>query len=187
MGCSYYWTWPGECGDYDSSNPLYALKANSMCCACGGGTDTSSLAAYRPTKDVEMRILYNSTSSNLADEHGRVAIDYFTLQVVEECYNFGIAPTAMSGIDDFIYKVGDKTPATYTCVDTNTGGEVDSGGQDCTNYNAGTRTCGNFDAALNSAAMCCGCGGGIYKTVLEAGFTLTGDTGSNDCAIAWDV
>ena len=72
-------------------------------------------------------------------------------------------------------------------MDTNTGGETDTEGQDCTPYNAGTKVCGSSGGTLATATMCCGCGGGIYKTVLEAGFTLTGDTGSNDCAIAWDV
>ena len=124
-GCSWYAASSSNqavCGTLNSGT----LNSNSMCCACSGGTDTSTLAAYRPTKDVEMRILYNSTSSNLADDHGRVAIDYFTLQVIEECYNFGIAPTASAGINDFIYKVGDKTPSIYTCIDTNTGGETDA-------------------------------------------------------------
>ena len=37
-GCDTYWTNADDCGEYDG--PGFA--ANSMCCACGGGTGSAN-------------------------------------------------------------------------------------------------------------------------------------------------
>ena len=75
--CSDYTTnYDSGNADYDCSNTgTGGFNAANDCCICGGGTINAALSSYRPQKDVEMRIVYNSTSSNLADDHGRVAID----------------------------------------------------------------------------------------------------------------
>ena len=72
--CSDYTANYGSAG-YECSNTNGGFSASSDCCICGGGTVDAALASYRPEKELEMRIVYNSTSSNLADNHGRVAID----------------------------------------------------------------------------------------------------------------
>ena len=49
-------------------------------------TDTGIIANYQPEGTVKMRIVYTSTSSNLSDDDGRVAYDYFDLTLKEACY-----------------------------------------------------------------------------------------------------
>ena len=59
-----------------------------------------------------MRIVYTSTSSNLADDDGRVAIDYFNLHIREECYDLSIVLDA--GFDDVDYLVhANSQPENY--------------------------------------------------------------------------
>ena len=65
-------------------------------------------ATYQPEKYVDTRIVYTSTSSLLADDAGRVAIDYFKVHFVETCYDLDIAVTA--GINsEYIYDIHSNT------------------------------------------------------------------------------
>ena len=50
-----------------------------------------------------MRIVYTSTSSQLSDDDGRVAYDYFDLTLKEACYQLSIVLDA--GFNDIDYRV----------------------------------------------------------------------------------
>ena len=71
-----------------------------------------------------MRIVYTSTSSNLADDDGRVAIDAFNVHFREDCWNLSIVLTA--GFDDVDYRVHANSAAeayegTYSITNNNSG------------------------------------------------------------------
>ena len=66
--------------------------------ATGSTGAMNEYATYQPELYVDTRIVYTSTSSLLADDDGRVAIDYFKVHFVEGCYNLNIV--VATGIED---------------------------------------------------------------------------------------
>ena len=66
--------------------------------ATGSTGAMNEYATYQPELYVDTRIIYTSTSSLLADDDGRVAIDYLKVHFVEGCYDLNIV--VATGIED---------------------------------------------------------------------------------------
>ena len=69
----------------------------------GTNGDMDVYTTYQPELYIPMRVVYTSTSSLLADDEGRVAIDYFTVHFREDCFDLSIVLTA--GFDNVDYRV----------------------------------------------------------------------------------
>ena len=59
-----------------------------------------------------MRVTYTSDESEVADGAGRVAVDEFDVNFVQQCYDMGLALN--QGIDDYTYEIYDTAPAVTT-------------------------------------------------------------------------
>ena len=126
MDCEYY-------NEDSQSWETYTDPPMKVCSMAGGLTfelesTDASVASYRPERNVSMRIVYTSTSSNLSADEGAVAIDYFNLHVREECYDFGI--TLTTGLGDISYLVQSSSTSTNQEAVFSLSG--DSGSNDCT-------------------------------------------------------
>ena len=142
MDCEYY-------NEDSQSWETYTDAPMKLCTMAGGLTfelesTDANVGDYRPETNVSMRIVYTSTSSNLSDDEGRVAIDYFNLFIKEECYDFGIAVS--TGIDDVTYYVqSSATSSTQEAVFTLSG---DSASNDCTiSYTVSIKESGQPDTS----------------------------------------
>lgn len=130
MVCEYYdtnaqtwtaWTDPPIKHCDVSNGVTFELQSTDT---SGGAGAMTNYATYQPEKDVSMRIVYTSTSSNLADDDGRVAIDYFNVHFREACWNLSIVLTA--GFNDVDYRVHAASAAenyegTYSITNNNSG------------------------------------------------------------------
>ena len=82
-------------------------------------------STYQPEIYIPMRVVYTSTSSILADDDGRVTIDYFTVHFREDCFDLSIVLTA--GFNDVDYRVHslstiENYEGTYDITSNNAGG-----------------------------------------------------------------
>ena len=150
-GCAAYHANPSWCGGYDDDD----FTSASMCCACGGGSDTRSPSAS-PTLTVAPSMTASPTSLVACYEtcfgytceywmgHG------YSCEVLEVSYGCGC-----SGCDCEAYGVVDDG-----CVDTEDGA-TDSFGDSCADYVSYPSWCGGYDDGdFSSTSMCCACGGG---------------------------
>ena len=149
--CAAYHANPSWCGGYDDDD----FTSASMCCACGGGSDTRSPSAS-PTLTVAPSMTASPTSLVACYEtcfgytceywmgHG------YSCEVLEVSYGCGC-----SGCDCEAYGVVDDG-----CVDTEDSA-TDSFGDSCADYVSYPSWCGGYDDGdFSSTSMCCACGGG---------------------------
>jgi hypothetical protein len=95
---------------YDGTTPpvTFCDVANgvtyAITTAATGSTGVlTEYATYQPELWLPTRIVYTSTSSILDADEGSVAIDYFNVHYVEDCWNLSIVLGA--GFSDVDYRV----------------------------------------------------------------------------------
>ena len=142
-GCSYYSTWPSECGYADS---------NDACCACGGGTvsDVCANPALDPIADL------NAEASDTEDHGPNVLLTWGDLNSDTET---GVTYTIYSFREDGY----DNAGGADVCNDCTF--NYTANGADCCDsaWDAYGLTCANLEANYNWDCSGCGCPGDVLS------------------------